>query len=129
MPSYSGLFNGVYGINHSLLTTAKGNDATAIARQLSRKTYGRASLRALFLALTGAAAGGTATTSHKRVDAFDGLDGIQGGGKRDIETFTPINRATTAADETRVDAMLSQTSTPTYPVDKSGNGGGNKVGI
>jgi len=88
-------------------------------------------------ALIGAAAGGTATSTYKRVQTPTGpdqtvpvvtqIDAL--GGNRTIETVTVINRATTAADIAYLkdifDGDLLDRSI-SYPV-VSGSGGGGKL--
>lgn len=131
MTSYSGLYDGQHGEPHALLssTVKKGNAETQLARVLSRRNYGRGKLRELMLTLTGAAAGATAAQSHSRVQAAQNLSENVQGGARTIETFESVNRATTSADETAIEAALAQTSQPTtYVADASGNGGGGKLG-
>lgn len=94
---------------------------------------GARALRAAMLALSGAAAGGTATSTHTRVDATGQgpTNAAMLGGSRTMETFTSINRATTAADETFTETYvitgLAAAAPSTYPTDASGNGGGGKV--
>lgn len=82
-------------------------------------------IRALWRALTGAAAGGTATATVARVQANQGgnLTGLI-----PIETVTLVNRVTTAADRTALLALIDRVVYPsTYVADLSGNGGGGKV--
>lgn len=130
MAGYSGLFNGVYGGDYAVLPNATGNVQTDLARVMSKKAYGRGAYRGLMLALVGAAAGEAALVTHKRVQAQRDLYENVQGGLRPIETFTEIDRDTTADDITAVEAALSLSSQPTtYPVDRSGNGGGGKLGI
>lgn len=130
MPSYSGLYNGVYGQPYAPITNATGNEETALARVTARRGYGRGAFRELIKALTGSAVGQTATAQHARVKAEQDLANNVQGGKRVIETHTSINRVTTAADLAAIDAALDLKSQPaTYPKDRSGNGGGAKVGF
>ncbi len=131
MPSYSGLYDGVYGQPYALLanTVAIGNARREIARSLAKRPYGRAVLRELMLTLNGAAAGSAALATHKRVEATDPTEGPSGGGLVNIETFTEINRNTATADKNAIDAMLSLSTKPTYVADRSGNGGGAKLGV
>lgn len=128
--SYSGLFNGVHGDGHALLTNKIGNAQTMLARLFANRTYGRAAYAELMATLTGAAAGGAAAASHKRVQAAANLSANVQGGVRTIETFSAINRNTTAADESDIEAALALSSQPAaYIADASGNGGGGKVGV
>jgi hypothetical protein len=80
-------------------------------------------LRRLLQTLVGAAPGSTATQTKKQIQWQQGSPG----GVIPIETVTLINRATTAADVTALQALLVRTPTPpSYPADLSGNGGGGK---
>ena len=130
MPSFSGLWNNEYGQNYSQLSSAEnvGNAHVALSRVLARRLYGRASVRAILVSLVDGAVGDNATATHKRIKAERDLTANVLGGKRTIETFTSINRATTAADEAKLLNTLQLTSAPTYPVDKAGVGGGGKLG-
>lgn len=82
----------------------------------------------LIMELLGAAAGATASVTYKRVAPNGATNGVPTpvgalGGSRLMETRTQINRATTAADDTRITNLLSRRPGPlTYPGDKSGNG-------
>lgn len=131
MPSYSGLYDGVYGQPHSLLadTIEIGNARTQVARILAKRPYGRGVLRELMLTLNGAAAGSAALDTHKRVKWTPDLEGVTGGGLVELETFTGLNRVTVAGDKTDIDTMLTLSSKPTYVADASGNGGGGKLGV
>jgi len=80
---------------------------------------------AMLKAITGAAAGGTATSTYSRVAA---VQGGQQGGLITIEQRQPINRATTAADVAAMTALWNRVVNPTpYVADVSGNGGGGKL--
>lgn len=130
MPSYSGLYDGVHGSPHSLLadTVKIGNAQTQVARLLSKRPYGRATLRELMLTLNGAAAGSAAAASHKRVKWTPDQEGVTGGGAVQTETFTAVGRVTTSDDKTDIDRMLALSSQPTsYVADLSGVGGGGKL--
>lgn len=130
MTNYSGLWNNEYGENYSPLaqSVAKGNDNTALSKVFANRLYGRAKFRAIIKSLVDGAVGDNATATHKRVQAERDLEANVLGGKRDIETFTAINRNTTSADESEVLAALEQSTKPAYPSDKAGNGGGSKLG-
>lgn len=101
----------------------------ALSRQGAREFH-----RALKV-LTGAVAGGTATETYSRVSAPAGLtESQQLGGLRVIDTVTVINRATTSADETYIEAVQDRLKNmspaiASYPADLSGNGGGGKAGV
>jgi hypothetical protein len=105
-----------WGNNYSFI-----NANSPIRRQIARlfNQYQTRSDRALLRALNGAAAGGAASATQKRVEH----DRDELGGLRVIETQTFVNRVTTSADETAFDDdILSYTSRPTsYPVDKATN--------
>jgi hypothetical protein len=80
-------------------------------------------LRRIMTTLLGAAPGSVAVETKKQIQ------GVQGGasGLIPIETVTVLNRATTAADVTAVNAMMFRNPFPTnYAADASGNGGGGK---
>lgn len=80
-------------------------------------------LRRLLQTLTGVAPGATATQTKKQIQWQQGSPG----GVIPVETVTLINRATTAADVTALQALFVRSPTPaSYPVDLSGNGGGGK---
>ena len=132
MPSYSGLWNGVYGVNYSALGTnntkeLNNTERTLLSKSLSRTRGGRM-LASLIKALNGAAPGGTATATHRRiVSDVNAASPEVGGGVRATEVRNDVNRVTTAADETMIDAILDRTFAPTtYPRDRAGNGGGGK---
>ena len=81
-------------------------------------------LKALWLALTGAAPGGTATANQAQIKGYQGdfYNSL-----RPIEIISQVNRATTAADVTAFAALLNRVVFPsTYVPDLSGNGGGGK---
>jgi hypothetical protein len=130
MASYSGLWNNEYGEAYSALGQDAniGNAHTAFSRLFAGRTYGRASLRAVLKSLVDGAVGDNATATHKRVKAERDLEANVQGGARTIETFTSINRNTTATDEAQLLRALELSPAPAYPVDRSGNGGGNKLG-
>jgi hypothetical protein len=126
MPAWSGLFDGVHNTPHSLINQ-QPNIERDISRQL-RKPGNRA-LKGLIRALTGAATGGTATEQYRRVTAVRADSNFNMGGVRPIEVVSDVNRVTTSADKTRIDNITDARFSPqTYPVDRSGNGGGSKVG-
>lgn len=102
-----------------------------ISRVFARQNE-RVAKRVIF-ALLGAAVGGTAAETFAQIDAPVGLTAsAQLGGLRTVNTVTAINRATTAADLTYAQQMLTRMiNTPTianYATDASGNGGGGKAG-
>lgn len=69
-------------------------------------------LQELALELNGAAAGQAALVTYKRIQASAEL-----GGKRIVETVTPLSRNTAAADETAIDEdLLTYGGIDTTPV-------------
>lgn len=132
MTSYSGLFDNEFGVPHTLLSASvnQNNARVTLKRLFGNRAYGRGVAAKTLIALIGAAAGdATAASTHKRVQAVADVTGNEQGGDRTIETFTGIDRVTTAADVTSFDAALALSSKPTYAVDRSGNGGGGKLGV
>lgn len=130
MANYSGLWNNEFGQPYARLSSTAhvGNGHTALSRVVAQRTYGRAHLRGLLKSLVGGAVGEPAIESHKRVAAERDLEANVQGGKRTIETFSEINRVTTQADADRLVASFNLSPKPTYPKDKSGNGGGSRLG-
>lgn len=125
MPAYSGLFNGVHGENYALLDDRQPLESV-VNKLFRRSRYGMRELRELLLTTVGATAGATASDTYQRVPAVATLTNYSAsGGLINPETVTVINRATTAADVTRLQTFISRGSAPSpYPVDLSGNGGG-----
>lgn len=93
-----------------------------LARLFRNGAANSAAVRVMYT-LLGAAVGGTATKTVARVQAVVG----GAGGAMPIETINLVNRVTTAADLTAVQALFNRTTFPaTYVADASGNGGGGK---
>ena len=87
------------------------------------RTAGGRRLRRLLRVLVGNSPGGTATENRVRIKHVTGAPG----GLQLVETVPVINRVTTAADVTAIDALLDRVTIPaTYPPDLSGNGGAGK---
>lgn len=130
MPSYSGLYNGVYNENYAPQSQliAKGNAANALSRLFANRLYGRASTRELLVTLIGAATGQTANMTHRRVKSEANRSENMQGGLRQMETFTTVNRVTTATDVSMFITALEQSTKPPYAVDRSGSAGGGKLG-
>lgn len=133
MPSYSGLWNGIYGIPYSALAsngnTFEQNNRTRTAiTKLIAKDRGTRKLMSLMKALNGVAPGATATATYKDIDGLPSIGNpLSNGGKRVIATNNDVNRVTTAADVTLITNIFDKAFAPNpYPVDKSRNGGGNK---
>lgn len=121
---YSGLFNGHYGENYETI------NSRAVRKQFRGVFRGKRGRRfaALLAAVTGTAAGATATGTQTRVAAHTPF-GDDLGGVRPAETETLINRVTTSGDIAAIDADIIMSPQPTtYPEDASGVGGGGKLG-
>lgn len=128
MTIFTGLWNNVHSQQYSLINQQPAVERD-IARQL-RKPGGRA-LKGLMRALNGTAVGGaTAAETYRRVVAVSGIGSYTNlGGIRSIQAVSDVNRTTVTADKTRIDALIDGVFAPaTYPVDRSGNGGGSKAG-
>lgn len=103
-----------------------GGSLRGVQRMLNR-SHGSRKLRAMILALTGAAVGGASKAySNSRIKANETGSSQVGknelGGKRSIETVAYQTGVTVAGDLTTVDTTLAAKSKPaTYPVDKSGH--------
>lgn len=136
MATYNGLMDTVYG---DMATTGSGvptsivfNDGTFSQNALQhlskfgRTRAGRTIAKTL-IALTGSAAGNASLNTSKRVVAATPFT-MGNGGLVTLEDNDAINRNTTAADVTLLDAALAREFVPaSYPVDLSGNGGGGKL--
>lgn len=131
MPAWSGLWDNEYGEPYSSLGTVrnKENAYRVIGTMFAKKLAGRSVLRELLWSLVNGNVGDAATASHKRVQAAQDLTANVQGGARVVETSLELNRVTTSADQSRLLGAIRQATQPTYPVDKSGNGGGNKGGF
>lgn len=128
---FSGLWNGEYATAHQLLPelVALGNAVKPLSSNYTRRIYDRGIVNELIERLAGGGVGTPAVSQHKRVKATRVLDGPSQGGLVEIETFTGINRNTTAADQAYIDRALDYTSQPVpYRADLGGNGGGGKLG-
>ena len=121
MPAWSGLWNNQHGQDYALITS-RSNLMQRIAKLFARE--GARADAELLTTLNGAAAGGTAAETRTRVTAVQADTNLLLGGRRIMETQTVVNRATTAADETRFDGVMTPSYAPTYPVDRGGGGGG-----
>jgi hypothetical protein len=130
--TYSGLWNGHYNENYALIaqTRIKGEEFRKLTTPFARRIYSHGALGEIIATLVGAAAGEAASLTHKRVTARQNLSQNVQGGLVAIETFSDVARVTTADDATAIIAALQQQSTPTYVVDRSGNGstGRSKLG-
>lgn len=127
---------------YAAIPRARQGGRSPLERHIA-KTFKRNQLRelvAVMAALNGAAAGGLASASYKRVQAPTGpsqstpavTEIDEFGGLRTIETVTVINRVTTSADESYVDDVLAVTDNllsaglgqATYPTVLGSGGGG-----
>jgi|SRR6478609_524542 len=129
MASYSGLWNGYYNENYTQLTNRVGNGHTALARVFAQRRYTRGAIGALVKSLVAGNVGDATTLSHKRIAAISDVTSNGQGGARAIETFLDINRVSTVTDQTNIVNAIALSPQPSYPVDKSGNGGGSKRGV
>lgn len=121
MPAWSGLWNNVHAQDYALITS-RSNLMQRVAKLFARE--GARADAELLTTLNGAAAGGTAAETRKRVIAVQSTGEMNLGGARVIETQTVVDRATTGTDETKYDGILTPDYSPTYPVDLGGGGGG-----
>lgn len=125
MPAWAGGWDAQFGQPYALR-----NERDTLHRRVGM-AYQRDGMqieRAIDKALNGVAPGATATAAVRKVEALQSVGALNLGGKRNIVSQTIINRATTAADKTALDAIYDAKFAPTtYPVDKSGMGGGGKV--
>jgi hypothetical protein len=136
MPSYSGLFDGVHGQPYAPINEA-GAASRGVARLMSPQ--GNLAFARAADAMTTAAAIGLpiANGGYTQVAAVQ-ADGMNQGGLRPISTYTFLSGNVTATQLALVDNQLNPRFMPAmsvagqecsgYPVDKSGNGGGSKVG-
>ena len=125
MPSWAGLWDNMFGQPYALLNEP-GSTLRGIARLMAPQAVKAQSQ--VGITLTGQAVGQTASATVAQVKPQQ-ADGLNLGGLVPIQQTSQVNRATTAADEATLDAQLNPTFAPaSYPVDKSGNGGGGKAG-
>lgn len=127
---YSGLWNGQYSTQHAPLGNSVNKESAyaALTTMFGKRGYNQAKVRELIKELLGASAGATALVQRKRRKAEQDLGANVQGGLVTIETVDVINRATTAADVTRIQEALEQERAPSsYVADVSGNGGGGKL--
>jgi len=136
---YSGFWNTLgEATTYAQLPLAAGGNRSNFDGKIARVFHGAKQLREVrtaLLALLGAAAGGSAALTYKRVgnpvgpsatvplvSSFDEL-----GGSRTIDTITVINRNTTAADLAYIKDLFDGDLTAsglTYADDASMNGAG-----
>lgn len=125
MPAWSGLYNGVHGVDYSLI------GVPSVMRRLRRAVRGMPALkqRQILRVFVTDDVGTTVTKTHTQVAAQDVNNLASLGGVRTIATVTDINRAATAADETALLKEIDGVHTPTFPREASGNSGGGKLGF
>lgn len=125
MPAWSGLWNGVHTDGHTLTGVANPQ------RRIRRSVRGMVAKKFQEILRTFVTddVGSPAVASHTRVAADTPFAVGLGGGVRAIETVSDINRNLTAADETALLLEVDNDHTPTFPVEKSGNSGGGKLGF
>jgi len=125
MPSWSGLWDNVHGAPHALI-----QQATATMRSIARLTnsVGGQHFGEVARALANGV-GANTDLSIKQVAAVQ-ADGMNLGGQRPIATYAVVPlHATTITEKEAFQSQMTPTWAPSpYPVDKSGNGGGGKVG-
>lgn len=99
---------------------------------IAAQALGRAGMRGvrrIARVLNGAAPGSTATETVARIAPATPFNTLSGGGVRTVDTVTEVNRATTSADVTYINANIldrvynMQPAIASYPPDLSGNGG------
>ena len=126
MVAWSGLFDNEFSDGpHSLQV-----NIVPLRRKMTRvmKRKSMKVLNELIQTLNGVTAGSAALAQHVRVQARQGL-GLDAGGVQPIETVDLINRVSATADQTLINAALTEQRDPTYPVELSGNSGGGKLGF
>lgn len=132
MPAWSGFWNHTYSGGYQPATTPIGSKN--VYRQLAIALNGysnRYRVNRIIRQLVNGNVGGTATGTRVRIAAQNPTDPTTSGGKRNVETVTVINRATTATDQTQINNALDFKygyGASAFPRDKSGNGGGGKRG-
>ncbi len=130
MPAFSGLWNGVYAENHSLLID-KSPTWRKIARELRRR--GSTKLREVIdTVANGSSINGAAAVTRKQIAADVNPGNLAGGGVRTIDSFEVIAAAsvvgTNTPTATQIDGLVDYSTRPsTYPTDASGNGGGDAL--
>lgn len=119
-------FNGDTATYNAMLRYGRSSNERRASFALSRSGF--RGMRRVLKELVGVAPGATATDTYGRVSApiSEFL-----GGARAVDTITTVNAATTAAQVTYLNALVADglflQNPSSYPVDASGNGGGNKL--
>lgn len=136
--SWSGFYSATVGrpgagneVSYDLMPRYGRSSHERIASMMLGKS-GFRGIRRVMRALNGVAPGSNATETYARVTAPAAFDDDALGGTRVVETVTVVNANTTAAQQTYLNAklldMIYAQAPTSYPIDLSGNGGGNKVG-
>lgn len=122
---WAGLWNQVYNEQHALI------DGQNVRRGfgMSLRNWGRYAYNQTLYAFVTGTVGTVASAPSTWVAAHDPANLGSLGGKRNIATHYAINRAVTAADQTAIMQDIAFNNSPTWPVDKGGNGGGGKGGL
>lgn len=105
-------YSGFWGGSLTLLV-----DRNPLERVLTRTLKKIGKRQELMLTLNGAAAGSTATKAKGQVSHSTS----ELGGVRTVASVNEVNRATTSADKTAGDALLSQSTRVTTPSDGAGD--------
>lgn len=108
-------------------TDSKTNITLNRLRRSLNRSHGSRRLKAMILAITGAAAGQSKAYSNFRVsvERTVGQAGVNKlGGARTIDQVAYQTGNSVAGDITTFDAQIAYSSKPTYPTVKGGGGGG-----
>jgi hypothetical protein len=115
-----------------------GRSSTERAVAVAMIRHGFRAMRRAVISLNGAAPGGSTTESVKRVQAQTPFNSLTYGGARTVETHILSSGVTTSAMESYIDSKMLRdgryaghvvtNGSLGYPTDRSGNGGGSKVG-
>lgn len=100
--------------NSNYAPTVNRSPVERVITKLIKKNRFR---KRLMLTLNGAAAGATATETETRVAHSTSILG----GVRPVETFTYVNRATTAGDKTAIDGLLNKSTRIATPTNGAGS--------
>lgn len=129
MPAWSGLWNDIYPEGYSGIRRTNN----AASRKLSRALRGLVALKYKEIVRTFVTddVGTTAFATHTRIPVQMIVNGaaVGLGGKIYAEVVSDINRTLTAGDETELLKDVDGRVSPTFVADKSGNGGGGKIGF
>jgi predicted transcriptional regulator len=120
--AWSGLFDGHYGSPYSLPFPQDRSPRKQVATQMLHRGM-RADV-AMIVALLGATAGGTATSTYARKkDPNNSVTSLYAqGGKQVIETVSEIDRVTTTTDTANLKTYMFQaTHDLTLKLDSGGN--------